>query len=339
MGPAMQSVYNCFSQLLAGTAFVLPLLGFNQSSPALANSQTYPQKYVRIIVPFPPGGPNDFLARTIGRRLSEVWGQAVIIENKPGAATQIGAEYVAKAAPDGYTLMVTSNATSVLNPLLYKKLLYDPLRDFVPVSGIVSNYQALAANPTLPANTVAELIALAKSKPGELNYGTFGLVRAVIWIWKCFQKMAGINLAVIHYSGTGPALTDLIGGHIQLMFTNTSTVAPFAKAGKVKLLGVGSPKRLPQLPDVVTISENGLPGFDTQGWFGIFAPSGTPPEIVMKINNDVQRVINEPAFRTNVLEPGMFEPMLYSPEQFAKFIKSDAKKWQATIGGANLHLD
>ncbi len=334
-----QLVRVAFSHLAAWTAVALSLLGFILSDSGPARSQIYPSRYVRIIVPFPPGGPNDVLARTVGRRLSEVWGQEVIVENKPGAGTQIGAEYVAKSAPDGYTLMVTSDATGVINPLLYRKLRYDPLRDFVAVSGIAANYQALVATRTLPADTVADLIALAKSKPGELNCGSFGLGSSSHLNMEMFERMAGVKISVIHYSGTGPALTDVIAGHIEMMFTNASTVAPLAKDGKVKLLGVGSPKRLLQLMDIPTIAESGLPGFDTRGWFGIYAPSATPPEIVAKINGDVQHILVEPAFRRDFLDPYMFDPLQGSPDQFAEFIKSDVQKWRDIIRGANLQLD
>ena len=226
-----------------------------------ASAIDYPLSFVRIIVPFPPGGPNDVLARTIGKRLSELWRQEVTVENKPGANTQIGAELVAKSSPDGYTLMVTSDTTAVINPLLYKKLRYDPARDIVVASGIVSNYPGLFAAKSLPATSVTELIAFAKDKPGALNFGSFGLGSSGHLFMEMFQKMAGIKLAVIHYSGSGPALTDLMAGHIQLMFTNVSTAVPLVMDGKIKLLGVGSPKRFPQLLDVPTIAESGLPAF------------------------------------------------------------------------------
>jgi tripartite-type tricarboxylate transporter receptor subunit TctC len=336
----MRSARRTGRRILRWSAAALVALGLlNPLFRAFADSPAYPQKYVRIIVPFPPGGPNDVLARTIGARLSAMWGQQVIIENKGGAGTQIGAEYVAKSPPDGYTLMVTSDATGVINPLLYKKLRYDPDRDFVPVSGIVSNYQALVANPSVPADTVADLIALAKSKPGELNYGTFGLGSSSHLNMEMFQKMAGIKVNVIHYPGTGPALSSVVGGHIQLMFTNASTVAPFAKDGKVKMLGVGSPRRLAQLPNVPTVAESGLPGFDTRGWFGIYAPWRTPPAIVAKINADVHRVLQDPAFQKTFIEPYMFEPMLLSPQEFDQFIRADVGKWRDIIRGQNLQLD
>ena len=299
----------------------------------------YPLRFVRIVVPFPPGGPNDVLARTIGRRLSELWRQEVIVENKPGANTQIGAELVAKSIPDGYTLMVTSDTTSVINPLLYKKLRYDPARDFVPVSGIVSNYPGLFAAKSLPVTSVTELIAFAKDKPGALNFGSFGLGSSGHLFMEMFQKMAGIKLAVIHYSGSGPALTDLMAGHIQLMFTNVSTAVPLVMDGKIKLLGVGSPKRFPQLPDVPTIAESGLPAFNARTWFAIYAPAGVPRDIIEKINGDVQHILADTSFKAAFLDPSMFEPMRGSSGEFAAVAKADMQKWSDIIRDAGVALD
>lgn len=299
----------------------------------------YPLRFVRIVVPFPPGGPNDVLARTIGRRLSELWRQEVIVENKPGANTQIGAELVAKSIPDGYTLMVTSDTTAIINPLLYKKLRYDPTRDFVPVSGIVSNYPGLFAAKSLPATSVTELIAFAKDKPGTLNFGSFGLGSSGHLFMEMFQKMAGVKFAVIHYGGSGPALTDLMAGHIQLMFTNVSTAAPLAMDGKIKLLGVGSPKRFPQLPDVPTIAESGLPAFSARTWFAIYAPTGVPRDIIEKVNGDVQHILADPSFKTAFLDPSMFEPMLGSPNEFAAVTKADMQKWSDIIRKSGVALD
>ncbi len=320
---------------MQGAASIAALSSFSR----IACAETFPARYVRVIVPFPPGGPNDLIARAVGRRLADLWQQEVVVENKPGAGTQIGAEQLAKSAPDGYTLMVTSDTTGVINPHLYKTLRYDADKDFTPVSGLVSNYQALIAAPSLPVASPLDLITLAKSKPGELNYGTFGLGSSRHLFGEMFQQMANIKLTVVHYSGSAPALKDLMGGHIQLMFTNTSTAAPLAEGKQVKLLGVGSAKRIAQLPNIQTISEGGLPGFISQSWFGLYAPAKTPVDIVRKINGDVQRVLGEPAFRTTFLEPNMFEPMLGSADDFAALIQADRKKWGQIIRDANLHLD
>lgn len=320
----------------------LQSVGVSVSCPALSKhafALNFPSRNVRVIVPFPPGGPNDVLARTVGKRVSSIWGQGVIVENKAGANTQIGAQFVARSESDGYTLMVTSDTTGVINPLLYRKLPYDALRDFVPISGLAKNCQALFAAPSLQVDTTADLIALAKSKPGELNFGTFGRGSSGHLFTEMFQQIAGVNMASVHYAGTQPALTDLMAGQIQVLFANASTGAPLAKDGHIKILGIGSQKRLAQVPDVPTISESGLPGFDTYSWFGLYAPANVPREIVAKINSDIQSVLMDADLKSNFLDAYMFEPMIGGPEEFSKVIETDSRKWEKVIREANLQLD
>ena len=229
------------------------------SSAVAAAAQDFPSRQVRIVVPQSPGGVTDVIARAVAQRLSETWGQPVIVENKAGANYQIGANFVAKAEPDGYTLLVMSEAFAI-NPLLSAKLPYDPVKDFAPVTGLISINHALVAHPSLPANSVKELIELARAKPGEINYGTYGVGSTGHLNMEMFQSRAGVKLFPVHYKGAAPALTDVMAGHIPLMFISVSSVVEPAKAGKVKLLGIGSAQRLPALPEVPTIAESALAG-------------------------------------------------------------------------------
>jgi tripartite-type tricarboxylate transporter receptor subunit TctC len=306
---------------------------------ASALAQTYPAKPIHIIVSAAPGGVTDILGRTLGQRLGETWGQQVIVENKAGANNQVAAEFVAKSAPDGLTLLLSPEVTFVINPSLYAKLSYDPVKDFTPVSGLASVNHALVANPSLPAKNVQELIALAKQKPGELNYGTYGIGSAGHLNMEMFQGMAGVRLTPVHYRGATPALTDVIAGHIPMMFINIGSVAEPWKAGQVKVLAVGSAKRLAQYPDLPTVAESGVPGFEARSWFGLSAPAGTPREVVLKINGEVKRIFADPDYREKVLVPNNLEPMANSPEEYAELIKSDAQKWAKVIRDANLKVD
>jgi len=308
------------------------------SLPLAAMAQDFPARQVRIVVPQSPGGVTDVIARAVAQRLSEMWGQPVIVENKAGANYQIGANFVAKAEPDGYTLLVMSEAFSI-NPLLSAKLPYDPVKDFAPITGLISINHALAAHPSLPANSVQELIALARAKPGEINYATYGIGSTGHLNMEMFQSRAGVKLFHVHYKGAAPALTDVMAGHVPLMFISVSSVVEPAKAGKVKLLGIGSAQRLPALPDVPTIAESALPDLRALTWFGLFTTGGTPREIVAKINGDVSRIVADPAFRARFLEPQMFEPLVSPPEQFAAFLTAETHKWGKVIREANVRVD
>jgi tripartite-type tricarboxylate transporter receptor subunit TctC len=307
--------------------------------PRAAHSQTYPSKAITMVVPAAPGGVTDILARTLGQKLTEAWGQQIIVENKPGATNQIAAEYVAAAAPDGYTLLVSPEATFVVNPRLFNNLRYDADKDFTPISGLVSIHQALVVSPSLPVESVTDFIALAKNKPGEINYGTFGAGSTGHLNMEMLQTMAGIKLNAVHYKGATPALTDVMAGHIQAMFISVGSAVEPAKAGKVKLLATGGAQRLAQLPDVPTIAENGLPGFEAVSWFGIFAPKGTANERVAKLNHEVSRVLSDPDVRRNFLDRQFFQPMTGSPDEFAGFIKVDAGKWSEVLRAAQVKIE
>jgi tripartite-type tricarboxylate transporter receptor subunit TctC len=308
-------------------------------APAIAHGESYPNKPVTLVVTAAPGGVTDILARMLGQRLGKIWGQQVVVENKPGASNQIGAVSVANSVPDGYTMLVTAEATFVINPWLYGKLPYDPVKDFVPITGLVSISQALITNPSVPVQNMKELIEFAKKRPGVLNYGTFGLGSTGHLNMEMLEIATGVKLVAVHYKGATPALTDVFAGHIQMMFINTSSAIGPWQAGRVKLLAVGTNKRLARFPDIPTVAEGGLPGFEAVSWFGLFAPRETPHDIVAQVNADVRRVFEDAEFRAKFLDPNMFEPMTSSPEQFSAFIKSDAQKWRDVINIAKVKLD
>ena len=309
------------------------------AAAAVAHSEIYPNKPVTLVATAAPGGVVDILARQLGQRLGKIWGQQVVVENKPGASNQIGAVFVANSAPDGYTLLVSPEATFVVNPWLYKNLPYDPVKDFVPITGLVSISQSLITNPSVPALNLKELIEYAKKKPGELNYGTFGVGSTGHLNMEMLQIATGMKLVAVHYKGATPALTDVIAGHIQMMFISTSSAIQPAQAGMVKLLAVGSSKRFAQVPDIPTVAEAGLPGFEAVSWFGLFAPHNTPSDIVAKINADVRQVFEDTEFREKFLATNMFESITSSPELFSVFIKSDAQKWRNVINTARVKLN
>lgn len=305
---------------------------------SLAYGESYPNRMITLVVTAAPGGVTDLLARALGQRLARNWGQETVVLNRPGASNQIGAEYVAKSAPNGYTLLVTAEATFAITPWLYSKLPYQPT-DFTPISGLVSISQSLVANPAVAADNLKELIELAKQRPGELNYGTFGVGSTGHLNMEMLQTMAGIKLSAVHYKGAAPALADVMAGHIQMMFISTSSAIEPWIAGKVKLLAVGSGKRLTGLPAIPTVAESGLPDFEAVSWFGLFAPNGTPRDIIERINTEVQRVFEDGEFRETFLAPNMFEPMVGSPEQFSAFIESEARKWGQVVRNAKVRID
>jgi tripartite-type tricarboxylate transporter receptor subunit TctC len=306
---------------------------------ATAQETGYPSKPIHIVVSSTPGGITDILARALGQRLAETWGQQVIADNKPGANNIIAAEYVAKAAPDGYTLLLTAEATFVINPSVYAKLPYDPVRDFEPITGLARQHQVLIARMSLPVKDLRELIELARAKPGELSYASFGLGSNGHLHMELLESMAGVKLAHIPYKGAMPALTDVAAGHVAMMFVGVAAAVSNWKAGKVKILAAGSPQRLPQLPEVPTVAEMGLPGYEAMGWFGLFATGGTPREIVAKLNAETRRVVGDPAFRERILAPGVLEPITSSPEQFAEFVRVEAQRWGMVARDVKLKID
>jgi tripartite-type tricarboxylate transporter receptor subunit TctC len=306
---------------------------------ASALAQTYPLRPITIVVPAAPGGVTDMLGRVLAKRLTQDLGQQAIVENKPGANNQIAAEYVAKAAPDGYTLFVGPETTFVVNPSIYSKLAYDPIKDFTPISGLITINHALIVHPSLPVANVKELIALAKQRPGELNYGTFGIGSSGHLNMELLQSAADIKLTPVHYKGATPALTDVIAGHIQLMFISVGSAVPQWKAGKVRMLAVGARKRLEGLPDIPTVSEGGLPGFEAVSWFALYGPAGMPADIVTKLNAEVRALFADPEVRRTFLLPQYFEPIVDSPAELTGYLDTEAKKWGKVIRDAHIKVE
>jgi len=304
---------------------------------AAAQTQSYPSRKITIVVPYAAGGATDIITRSVAQHLSKVLGQPIIIENKSGASTQIGAADVAKAAPDGYTLLAT-DATTFTNAYLYNKLSYDPAKDFSPVSGLGIIHQALVVHPSLPARSVLDLITLAKAHPGSLNYATLGVGTSSHLSMEMFESMTGTKLNPVHYKGGAPALTDVIGGHVQIVFLSMTLTAQPAKAGELRILGLGSTQRLAQFPDLPTVAET-IPGYESAVWFGLFAPRGTPKEIVASLNAEVQKILTDSAFRDAFLNPNYYDPLLGDSDKFARFVQSDTTKWGRVIRDAKLSLD
>jgi tripartite-type tricarboxylate transporter receptor subunit TctC len=303
-----------------------------------ASAQAWPERPIHVVVPFAPGGITDILARALGQGLGPVLGQPVVVDNRPGANSQVGAEIVARAAPDGYTLMVSADTTFVMNPHLYGKLAYDAVRDFVPVSGLGISPQALVVHPSVPAHNVTELIALARAKPGEINYGTFGIGSSGHLNIELLQSLTGARFTAVHYKGAAPALTDLIGGHIQMMIVSIGLVTQAWQASQLKVLGFGSKTRIAQFADVPTIAET-LPGFEAASWYGLAAPAGTPRAIVDKLSAETQRVFAAPEFRDRFLAPKLFFSIAGRRVDFAARIRADDAKWGKVIRDANVKVE
>ena len=317
------------------------ILLLSLAGAATAQAQSYPTRTITLTVTAAAGGVTDVVARALGERLSQTWGQQVVIENKGGAAHVVGAQSVAKAAPDGYSLLVAEAGTFTINPTLYGKgkLPYDEEKDFIPITGIVRINQALLGHPSLPANNVRELIELASKKPGELTYGTAGIGSAPHMNMVLFESMANVKLVAVHYRGAAPALTDVIAGHVNLMSVSVSLALPPFRTGKIKIFGIGSGKRLSLAPDIPTVAESGLPDYEATTWFGLFATAGTPREIVTKINAEVAKILADSQFREKFLAPQMFEPMASSPEEFADYIKAQTRKWAKVIREQKLSIE
>jgi tripartite-type tricarboxylate transporter receptor subunit TctC len=304
-----------------------------------AQAQTYPTRTVTMVVTAAAGGVTDVVARAIAQRLSEKWGQQIVIENKGGAGHILGAAQVANAAPDGHTLLVAEAGTYVLNPNIYpkEKLTYDVEKSLVQITGLVRIHHALIANPSFPANSLGELVALAKAKPDTLTYGTAGVGSGPHLNMVRLENAAGVKLVAVHYRGATPALTDIIGGHTNMMLISVGSALGPADARTVKMLAIGSPKRLPQLPNLPSTEES-VQGYTAGTWFGLSATGGTPRDIVMKINADVRQIIADPAIQEQFVTKQLYEPMTSSPEEFSQFIKSETARWAKIIREQNLKI-
>jgi tripartite-type tricarboxylate transporter receptor subunit TctC len=306
---------------------------------AAAQVTDYPVKPITIIVPAAPGGVTDVLGRMLAQRFTQAWGQQVVVENKPGANNQIAAEFVTKSEPDGYTLFIGPETTFVVNPSLYARLPYDASKGFSPICGLVTINHALITNPALPARNVKDLIALAREKPGEINYGTYGIGSSGHLNMELFQALSGVKFQAVHYKGAAPALTDVMAGHIQMMFVSVGSAVPQWKAGAVNLLAVGATQRMRLLPDVPTIAESGLPGYEAVSWFGLFGPPGMAAEIVAKISEEVRRTFSDPEIKQDFLDRQYFESIAGTPQELVSRIRSDEPKWRKVIHDANVRVE
>ena len=303
-----------------------------------ANAQAWPAKPIKWIVPFAPGGTTDILARTIGEKLARALGQPVIIENKPGAGGGVGAEFTAKAPPDGYTIMGGTISTHAINASLYKSLPYDPVKDFVPITLIVRLPNMLVVNPDVPAKNVAELIALLKANPAKYTFASSGNGTSQHLSGELFKAMAGVEMQHIPYKGSPPALQDVVSGQVTMTFDNITTAWPLAKAGKLRALAVTTAKRASIAPDVPTLAESGLPGYEVGSWQGVFAPAGTPPEIVKRLNAEIVKIINLPDVKEKLLGLGA-EPVGNTPEEFAVLVKAEIVKWADVVKKSGASID
>lgn len=310
----------------------LALLGAGQ-----ALAQAYPNKPIRLVVPFPPGGPTDILGRAIGAKLGELLGQPVIIDNRGGAGGGIGADNVAKSPPDGYSLLLGTTGTHTINPNLYSKLPYDPIKDFAPVSLVVKYLNILVVNPNVPAKSVAELIALAKQKPGAITFGSAGNGSSNHLTAEMLATMTGVKMQHVPYKGSGPALNDVIAGQITFMFDQYSTVGPNIKAGKLRAIGIATKQRHKLLPEVATIGET-VPDFEVSPWYGLFAPGGTPKEIVSRLNAELTKVMNMPEINERMTTLG-WDPITNSPEEFTAQIKSELAVWGDVVKKSGAKID
>ena len=304
---------------------------------ACASAQGYPGRPVRVITPFTTGSAADSLARVIGLKLSDAWGQQVVIDNRTGANGIIGTEFAAKSLPDGYTLLI-NNISLAINPALYSKMPYDVTRDFAPVSLSAAILLALVVHPSLPVKSVKELVALAKAHPGQINYASGGNGSAQHLPMEMLRLATGINLVHVPYKGLGPAFNDVLGGQVPVMFAGVSNVVPYLKTGRLRVLAVGSAKRAPALPDAPTVAEAGVPGFNFDAWTGYLAPAGTPKEIVSKLHADITRILSAPDVQEKLTALG-FDIVGGTPEEFAALMKNDIARMGKLIRETGIRAD
>jgi tripartite-type tricarboxylate transporter receptor subunit TctC len=320
------------------SVIALLCLGAAAHSTATAQPATYPTKPIRLVVPFTPGGSTDILARAIGQELTKAWGHSVIVDNVPGAGGAIGADKVAKAPGDGYTLLMGHIGTLAVNPSLYPKLPYNPVKDFAPVAGVARVPNVLVVHPAVPAKDVRELVALAKAKPGQLNYGSGGNGSAANLATEYFKLQTGVAIVHIPYKGTAPAVTDLIGGQIQVLFTGAPAVIGHIKSGQLRALAVSSPKRLDALPDLPTVAESGYKDFEADQWYGVVAPAGTPREAISKLNAQINAALNTPELKARLAAEGAVA-MPGTPEAFGQLMTREITRWKPVITSGRVKAD
>jgi tripartite-type tricarboxylate transporter receptor subunit TctC len=304
------------------------------AAPASVNAQAWPSRPVRIVVPSPPAGGTDIIARVMAEHFSKAFKQQFFVENRPGAGNMLGIESVARSAPDGYTFLMTASTIS-LNSVLYKKVSYDPIKDFAPITIAATAANILIINPSVPAKTLTEFIAYARKQDGKLTYGTPGAGTSPHMSMELFKSMAGVKLQHIPYRGTAPALTDVISGQITSMFSNALTARPQIEAGKVRALGASTPKRSITLPDVPTIAEAGVPGYEATQWYGFLAPAGTPPAIIAQIHAEAVKTLNSAAMQEKLAHDGA-EPAPSTPEALGAHIRNEIEKWRKVAQAAGI---
>jgi tripartite-type tricarboxylate transporter receptor subunit TctC len=297
----------------------------------------YPDRIIRIIVPFAPGGGTDVVARTLAQEMAKELGVSVIIENKPGAGTIIGTQSVATSEADGYTLLMGTFANAV-NPSLYAKLPYDQQRDFVPVALVARSFNIVVVNPASPIKSIADLVATAKAEPDKLSYGTYGTGTSAHLAGELFKHMAGVNLTTVPYKGAAPAITDLIGGQIQVIFTTVASAAPLIEGGQLRALAVTSAERSPAFPDLPTVSEAGVPGYDAEAWYGLFAPAKTPPGVIDRLNKAAVAAVKADSFKKLAVNEGLV-PVASPPGELDRYFRIEQERWRKVIQDAGLKAE
>ncbi|HUL94172.1 MAG TPA: tripartite tricarboxylate transporter substrate binding protein [Burkholderiales bacterium] len=307
------------------------LLGGAASAPAPAAAQAFPSRPVKIVVPTSAGGATDAFSRALAPRLSDIWGQPVLVENRPGANQILGADYVSKSAPDGHTLLVSDASSFVMNPHLYSKLPYDGVNGFTPITVLVRFPWVVAVHPSVPANSFQEFVAYAKANPGKLSYGSFGLGSSAHISVDYLKHLLGIDIVHVPYKGAGPAVADLLSGQIQMMMVTPLLVEPHARAGKLKLVAAATARRIPGLPELPTIAESAVPGYEAGTWFALVGPAGIPRETTARIYGDTMKVLDDPAFREAYVTRQWFEVVGNTPEQFAEYLRSEYARWDRLI--------
>ena len=305
------------------------------ASAAVHAAETYPSKPLRVVITFPAGGPTDVVVRLVTQRLTEAWGHPVIIDNRGGAGGIVGTEVVARATPDGYTFLVGTAGGMTINPALHTKLSYDPFRDFAPVGMLVMNPQILIAHPSVAAKSVRELVQVAKERPGQLNFGSAGSGTATHLGLELLKLFTGMQAVHVPYKGGAPALTDLIGGQIQLLWLSIPSVLPHVKAGRIRAIAVSTQKRSASVPEVSTVAESGYPGFDYANWNAFFAPAKTPPAHIRKINGQIVKALNVPDIAQRLIAQGA-DPAPGSPEDLARYMRVDHERWKKVISSAGI---
>lgn len=312
-------------------ALVLSVL----AAPAPAQDSAYPTKPIRLLVGVPPGGTTDLVARVVGDQLSRQMGQPVIIDNRGGAGGNIAAEFVAKSPPDGYTLFLGPVGTMTINPFVYAKMPFDTMRDFAPISQLTSLPIVMVVNPSIPAKNVREFVVFAKAKPGEASFASGGNGTQTHLAGEMFKSMTGIEMVHVPYKGTAPAMVDLLGGRVSAMYDQIATAMPHIKAGKLVAIGVTTAKRSSIAPEIPTIAESGVPGYEATTWHGLFAPAGTPKDIIAKLNAEVVKALNSPEVIEKFKANGV-DPVPSSPEQFSAFVQSELNRWRDAVKAAGL---